>query len=159
MPCEEPVHFHFPLFLEDPFPGDDLHDLVALIQSGFQTHSNSGSETTPSGLPSNSTSGSDTTRSVYSVEERKRRRMDSNRASARRSRWRKKQQLEELTNQMNQLQLENRELKNQLCLISHQYRAAQLDSARLMAESIDLQQKLANLNQILVNMQLQSSLH
>ncbi|CDP01018.1 unnamed protein product [Coffea canephora] len=159
MSCEEPVHFHFPPVLEDPFTCSDLHDLVSLIQSGFPTHANSGSETTRNGMPSNSTSGSETNRSVYSVEERKRRRMISNRDSARRSRLRKKKQLEELTNQMNQLKLENTELKNQLCLVSHQYRAVQMDSTRLMAESIDLRQKLANLNQILVNMQLPSSLH
>ncbi|KAL3514366.1 hypothetical protein ACH5RR_027083 [Cinchona calisaya] len=155
--CEEPVHFQLPPVLEDPYTSSDLHELLSLIQSDFPIHSASRSEITQNGLPSNSTSGSETTRSVYSVEERKRRRMISNRESAKRSRWRKKKQVEDLTNQMNQLKLENRELKNRLCLVTDQCHALQRDSTWLMAQSINLQQKLAGLNQILVNMQLQQS--
>ncbi|KAL3505042.1 hypothetical protein ACH5RR_034883 [Cinchona calisaya] len=153
---EEPDQCQLAPVREDAFTSSELHEILSsLVQSGFPTHSTSGSETTQNGLPSNSTSGSETTRSVYSTEESKSRRMISNRESAKRSRWRKKKQLEDMTNQLNQLILDNIGLKNQLCLVTQNYQAVQRDSTRLLAEYIDLQQKLAGLQQVLVNMQLQ----
>lgn len=158
MSLEEPVYSQLTPVLENPFTNNELQELWTLILSGFPTNSPSCSETSKNGLfPAHAHStSSETTRSVYSVEERKRRRRISNCESARRSRWRKKKQLEDLTNEMDRLKQENRELKNQLCVLRHQYHAVQRDSIRLMAESNDLQHKLAGcLHQISANMQLQ----
>lgn len=142
MCSEDPVHFEFPPVLEDILNSSEIHELLSSYQLEFPTHSTSSSETTQTG------------RLVYSVEERKRRRMISNRESARRSRWRKKRQLEDLTNQVNRLRLENRELKNRLCIVLHEYEAIQRETVPLLAESIVLRQKLAGLRQILAAMQL-----
>lgn len=140
MSTENPVHYPLPI-LEHTLTPNEIHDLFSLLQSQPSIHS---------------TSSSETNRSIYSVEERKRRRMISNRESARRSRWRKKQHLENLTNEANRLNLENRELKNRLCMIAHDCHLVQRDSNRLLSESIYLQHKLTGLNQILAStMQLQ----
>lgn len=164
MSLEEEVYGQLTPVLENPFSSNELQELWTSILSGFPTNSPSCSETSKNGLfPSHfrnelvfCNGSSETTRSVYSVEERKRRRRISNCESARRSRWRKKKQLEDLTNEMDRLKQENRELKNQLCVLRHQYHAVQRDSIRLMAESNDLQHKLAGcLHQISANMQLQ----
>ncbi|GAA0169302.1 hypothetical protein LIER_23820 [Lithospermum erythrorhizon] len=127
---EVPVPSHLPCF-EEAFSPDEIQELLSIIQTDFPVQSTSGS--------------SETNRSVYSFEERKRRRMISNRESARRSRWRKKRQLEDLTNEANRLKVQNRELKNRLSLISYEYFMVQRDSSRLFAESIELKQKLAGL--------------
>ncbi|KAG9143672.1 hypothetical protein Leryth_017170 [Lithospermum erythrorhizon] len=130
---EVPVPSHFPCF-EEAFSPDEIQELLSIIQTDFPVQSTSGSSET----------------------NRKRRRMISNRESARRSRWRKKRQLEDLTNEANRLKVQNRELKNRLSLISYEYFMVQRDSSRLFAESIELKQKLAGLGlyQILSAMQL-----
>ncbi|KAL6995315.1 hypothetical protein U1Q18_005453 [Sarracenia purpurea var. burkii] len=130
---EEPVRFEFPVFDCTAMPGDFFEP----------------------GLPTNSTSSSETSRTIHCVEERKQRRMLSNRESARRSRWRKKRHLENLTNEVNRLRLEKRELKNRLCMVSHEYLVAQTETNRLQTESLQLQQRLSGLCQILDTMQLQ----
>ncbi|KOM48921.1 hypothetical protein LR48_Vigan07g262500 [Vigna angularis] len=91
-------------------------------------------------------------RVVRSTHERKLRRMQSNRDSARRSRWRKKRHLENLTNQANRLRMENRELKNRLCLTMHQNLLLSLENERLRSESVTLMATLSNLYQILATM-------
>ncbi|XP_059636911.1 basic leucine zipper 4-like [Cornus florida] len=134
---EEPVHFQVPVF-EGGFTADEVQELLSLFQSGQSA---------------NSISGSDTNRSVYSVEERKRRRMISNRESARRSRLRKKRHLENLADEVKRLRIENRELKNRLCLVSQHYHLMQRETDRLQTESFHLQLGLAGLCQILATMQ------
>lgn len=133
MSSENPVHYQLPV-LEDSITPTEIHELFSLLQSEPTIHS---------------TSSSETNRSVYSIEERKRRRMVSNRESARRSRWRKKKHLEDITNEVNRLKLENRELKNLLCVLTHDCHLVQRDSNRLLTESICLQHKLTGLHQIL----------
>ncbi|KAL7245422.1 hypothetical protein ACSBR2_000703 [Camellia fascicularis] len=139
MCSDEPVQFHFPIF-DGTLTPTEIHQLLSIFESNSPVNSRSGSET---GL------------TVYSVEERKRRRMISNRESARRCRWKKKRHLEDLTNQVNRLRLENRVLKNRFCLVSHHCLVAQRESDRLQTESLLLQQRLSGLYQILVAMQLQ----
>nr|BCT36643.1 hypothetical protein [Nicotiana tabacum] len=139
MMFEEPVHYHLPV-LEDVLSPSDIHEILSFLHTE---------------LPVQSTSGSETTRSVFSLEERKRRRKVSNRESARRSRFRKKKHLDNLTDQVDQLKVENRELKNRLYVATHQCQAAQSETDRLILESFVLQQKLASLCQILYPMQLQ----
>ncbi|KAK4434334.1 Basic leucine zipper 4 [Sesamum alatum] len=135
MSTENPVHYPLPV-LEHALTPNEINDLFSMLQS----------------QPSiNSTSSSETNRSLYSLEERKRRRMISNRESARRSRWRKKKHIENLTSEANRLNIENRELKNRLCMMAHDCHLVQRDSNRLLCESIYLQQKLTGLNQILAS--------
>ncbi|KAL2242150.1 UNVERIFIED_CONTAM: Basic leucine zipper 4 [Sesamum indicum] len=135
MSTANPVHYPLPV-LEHSLSPNEINDLFSMIQSQPSIHS---------------TSSSETNRSLYSLEERKRRRMVSNRESARRSRWRKKKHLENLTSEANRLNKENRELKNRLCMIAHDCHLVQRDSNRLLCESFYLQQKLSGLNQMLAS--------
>ncbi|KAK2977687.1 hypothetical protein RJ640_006027 [Escallonia rubra] len=122
---QEPVHYQF--------TADEVNDLLSLVTSG-------------------STSGSDMSRSVYTSEERRVRRMVSNRESARRSRQRKKRHLENLSKQMDRLRLENRELKNRVGFFAYGLHAVECENERLRFESLDLQIKLSTLHQTLVTM-------
>lgn len=135
---EDPVHYHLPV-LEDILSPSDIHEILSLLQNE---------------LPVQSTSGSETNRSVFSLEEKKWRRKKSNRESARRSRFRKKKHLDNMTEQVNRLKVENRQLKNRLCIATHHCQAAQSETNRLILEKIVLQQRLAGLCQILNPMQL-----
>lgn len=134
MSAENPVLFQFPVQEDNNIMSpSEIHQILSFFQEP----------------PLHSTSGSETNRTVYSTEERKRRRMISNRESARRSRWRKKQMYEDLTNDVNRLKLENRELKNRLGFLTNDCHTVQRDSNRLLSESIYLQHKLRGLHQIL----------
>ncbi|XP_058081318.1 basic leucine zipper 4-like [Magnolia sinica] len=110
----------------------------------------------PSPNPAGSNSGSDEANRVPSpADERKRRRMISNRESARRSRMRKQRHLEDLRNQVNRLRAENREASNRLGLVLHHYHAFRRENDRLLAESAGLRQRLLDIHRILVFRQLQ----
>ncbi|QCD99052.1 extracellular signal-regulated kinase 1/2 [Vigna unguiculata] len=102
--------------------------------------------------PTPESGSQESNRAVRSTHERKLRRMQSNRESARRSRWRKKRHLENLTNQANRLRMENRELKNRLCLTMHQNLLLSVENERLRSESVTLMATLSNLYQILATM-------
>ncbi|KAL1353587.1 hypothetical protein HN51_017505 [Arachis hypogaea] len=91
-------------------------------------------------------------RAVYSTHERKIRRKQSNRESARRSRWRKKRHLENLTNQLNRLKAENRELKNRLGLATQHNMLLSFENEHLKFESTNLRAKLLDAYQILGTM-------
>jgi hypothetical protein len=96
--------------------------------------------------PSSPGSGSQgSSRAVYSTRERKIRRMQSNRESARRSRWRKKRHVENLTNDLNRLRMENRELKNQLGLTMQYNLILSTENERLRSESMSLMATLLDL--------------
>ncbi|KAK6792655.1 hypothetical protein RDI58_011736 [Solanum bulbocastanum] len=139
MMFEDPVHYHLPV-LEDVFYSpSDFNDLFSLLETEF---------------PVQSTSGSETNRLVFSLEERKRRRKISNRESARRSRLRKKNYLENVTEQVDRLKAKNRDLKNRLCVVAHRCQAAQSETDRLRLESFVLQQYLVKLHERLNSMQL-----
>ncbi|KAE8726467.1 hypothetical protein F3Y22_tig00006753pilonHSYRG00039 [Hibiscus syriacus] len=86
--------------------------------------------------PSQSTGSlNETNQSVPIIDERKRRRMISNRDSARRSRMRKRNQLEKLTNEVKQLQIQNQELYNRLKSVSDQNHCLRIDNDRVRFES------------------------
>ncbi|XP_052202994.1 basic leucine zipper 4-like [Diospyros lotus] len=138
---QEPALFHFQFPLSEvTFTPTEIHELLSLFDSDF---------------PANSASGSEAARRVYSDEERKRRRTISNRESAKRSRWRKKKHLENLTGQVNRMRTENRELKNRLCLALQQCHIAQRETEQLQTERFLLQQRLSYLCQNLLSMHLQ----
>ncbi|XVF59225.1 hypothetical protein PTKIN_Ptkin07bG0258600 [Pterospermum kingtungense] len=104
----------------------------------------------------NSNSGSDEPNQPVSIiDERKRRRMISNRESARRSRMRKQKHLENLRNQVNRLRVENRELTNRLRFVLYHCHRVRTDNDRLRSEYSMLQQKLSDIHQILLFKQLQ----
>ncbi|KAJ1381763.1 Basic-leucine zipper domain [Sesbania bispinosa] len=89
------------------------------------------------------------------MDERKRRRMISNRESARRSRMRKQRHLENLRNQVNLFRIENRELNNGLQFLLHHCNRLRTENDWLRSERTMLYQKLSNITQILVFQQLQ----
>ncbi|KAK3231195.1 hypothetical protein Dsin_003076 [Dipteronia sinensis] len=120
---------------------DEIEELLSMFETGDDTSSvitspNSSSEGLNRGV-------------VYSVDEKKKRRMLSNRESARRSRWRKKRHLENVTEQVKQLKVENRELKNQNSFILNKCHLVWTENERLMSEYVALCARLSHLCQIL----------
>ncbi|XP_059282333.1 bZIP transcription factor 11-like [Lycium ferocissimum] len=93
------------------------------------------------------------------INERKRKRMISNRDSARRSRMRKQKHLENMRSQANQLKVENRDLSNRVHLVTGHCQLVQRNNEMLRTESILLQQRLENIRQILLARQLQQQLY
>ena len=117
--------------------------------------SSSGSDE-PNQTPAEEKPGSDdSNRDVSVMDERKRRRMLSNRESARRSRMRKQRHLENLRNQMNQFRVQNRELNNRLQLLLHHCNSVRTENDWLRSERTLLRQKLSYISQILFLQQLQ----
>ncbi|CAI9111240.1 OLC1v1011417C1 [Oldenlandia corymbosa var. corymbosa] len=162
-----------------PFPQQDDQPIFSpLEQPQEPVISNSGSDTgleNSSPLAVDSVSGSDdpgqntgntSTNCAGSdppvesavVDERKRRRMLSNRESARRSRMRKQKHLENLRNQVNRLKVGNRELMNRLRVVTHHFDLVRSDNERLRSESIILRRRLWDMRQVLLVRQLQHQL-
>ncbi|XP_052195460.1 bZIP transcription factor 44-like [Diospyros lotus] len=99
----------------------------------------------------NSGCGSDEPNRKASVQdERKRRRMISNRESARRSRMRKQKQLENLRNHVSRLRITNRELMNRLRIVTQHCHLVRIDNERLSSESAMLREKLWAVRQVLL---------
>lgn len=88
------------------------------------------------------------------AEQRKLRRMISNRESARRSRMRKQRHLEDLRCHVSRLQTLNRELANRVGLVSHQTMLVRSDNDRLRSESRILVNRLSEIRRILMARQL-----
>lgn len=84
-------------------------------------------------------------------EERRRRRMISNRESARRSRMRKQRYLEELRAEVNRLRSENRALENRFGALVHCCLLFRRDNDRLQSESAALNRRLSRLRRILLH--------
>lgn len=149
---EEEVQFQYPVF-ETGLTTTEMEELLSLFQPGNSGSPNSCSEEySQSQSQSQSHSHSHSDRAIYSVDERKYRRMLSNRESARRSRWRKKRHLENLSSQVNRLRLENRNLKNRLGLVARQCHVAWTENDRLRSESFALWARLSDLCWILQTM-------
>ncbi|WVZ18394.1 hypothetical protein V8G54_005716 [Vigna mungo] len=114
----------------------DIEDLFSLINKSIDR-------------PSLGSGSQGSNRTVYSSEERKLRRMQSNRESARRSRFRKKKHLENLTSQLKRLRIQNRFLKNRLASTMHQHLLLSLHNDHLKSEAIALMATLSDLCGIL----------
>ncbi|KAL4568796.1 hypothetical protein LXL04_024412 [Taraxacum kok-saghyz] len=84
------------------------------------------------------------------MDERKKRRMISNRESARRSRMRKQKHLENLRNQLNRLKTNNREVANRLRVVNLHGKLVREENRRLRSESMMLQQKLSDIRRQLL---------
>lgn len=81
-------------------------------------------------------------------DECKRRRMASNRESARRSRIRKQQYLENLRDEVNRLRIVNRELANQLQVTSHQTHLLRTENDQLLSQFTLLRRTLIEMKHI-----------
>ncbi|CAO2833908.1 unnamed protein product [Amaranthus hypochondriacus] len=127
---EEPVHYK-------PTSFDDLNDIISFFQdNNLQSGSSDSIQQTQC-----------VSRSCYYNEEneRKIRRMLSNRLSARRSRLRKKKHLENMKVELNRLKVLNRDLKNRLNLFTYHRYIVSKENERLCCELILLKQKLCHL--------------
>ncbi|CAL9118350.1 unnamed protein product [Musa textilis] len=84
------------------------------------------------------------------MNQRKQKRMVSNRESARRSRMRKQKHLEDLTAEVRQLRKEKSQILTALSITTQQYAAMEAQNAVLRAQTMELGATLQSLNQILV---------
>lgn len=99
----------------------------------------------PSCLSSNSTSDEADELNLNIIDERKQRRMISNRESARRSRMRKQKHLDELWSQVVRLRTENHNLHDKLNHVSESHDRVVQENARLKEEASDLRQMIADM--------------
>lgn len=83
------------------------------------------------------------------MDQRKRKRMQSNRESARRSRMRKQKHLDELMAQVAQLRKENELILTTYKLTTQQYIAIEAENSVLRTQMIELSSRLQSLNEIL----------
>lgn len=93
-------------------------------------------------------SGSDDPRSD-AMDDRKRKRMQSNRESARRSRMKKQKQLEDLTNEISRLQSANTQLVQNIKEKEEAYNEIESDNTVLRAQTMELFERLRFLYSIL----------
>ncbi|XP_062144698.1 bZIP transcription factor 11-like [Alnus glutinosa] len=86
---------------------------------------------------------------VVVVDQRKRKRMLSNRESARRSRMRKQNHLDDLTAQARQLAKENNQILTSMNMASQLYLNIEAENSILRAQMAELSQRLESLNGII----------
>jgi chromosome segregation ATPase len=86
------------------------------------------------------------------LEQRKRRRMDSNRESARRSRMRKRKQLEELTAEVDRLKAGRNTAVMALATVNQHVMAIEADNCVLRTQIGELSSRFQALNEIIANM-------
>ncbi|KAH8489066.1 hypothetical protein Peur_059332 [Populus x canadensis] len=94
-------------------------------------------------------SGSDSDPRYANVDERKRKRMISNRDSARRSRTRKQKQMEDLVNEVSKLQNENNKLMQGIYAAQQRYMEMESANNVLRAQAVELTERLWSLNSVL----------
>ncbi|KAL1823363.1 hypothetical protein ACET3Z_010141 [Daucus carota] len=82
------------------------------------------------------------------MDERKRKRMQSNRESARRSRLRKQQLLDELSGQVSQLKKENERILTKANITTQHFMNLESENLVLRAQMDELSQRLESLNDI-----------
>lgn len=83
------------------------------------------------------------------MDERKRKRMQSNRESARRSRMRKQQHLDEMMAQSAQLKEENGQIQGKINATTQHFMAIEAENSVLRAQMMELSHRLQSLNDIL----------
>ncbi|KAL9227634.1 hypothetical protein vseg_003302 [Gypsophila vaccaria] len=94
-------------------------------------------------------SGSDSDPKYANMDDRKRKRMLSNRESARRSRMRKQQHLEELIVQASKYQTENAQVSQRIDTVSQLYVGVASENNVLRAQIMELSDQLRSLNSVL----------
>ncbi|KAF8407912.1 hypothetical protein HHK36_007050 [Tetracentron sinense] len=100
-----------------------------------------------SSFSNNSTSDEADEHQQSVIDERKQRRMISNRESARRSRMRKQKQLDELWSQASWLRTENHQLVDKLNHVSESHN-------QVLQENVQLKEEVSGLRHLLTNLQL-----
>uniref|UniRef100_D6MKP3 Transcription factor n=1 Tax=Lycoris longituba TaxID=272140 RepID=D6MKP3_9ASPA len=80
---------------------------------------------------------------------RKRKRMQSNRESARRSRQRKQKHLDDLNAQVSQLRKENGQIVTALNITTQHYLGVEAENSVLRTQMMELRNRLESLNEIL----------
>ncbi|KAJ8767120.1 hypothetical protein K2173_013517 [Erythroxylum novogranatense] len=83
------------------------------------------------------------------MDQRKRKRMISNRESARRSRMRKQKHLDDLMDQVAELRKENHKIVTSVNLTSQHYLTVEADNSILRAQVSELSHRLESLNEII----------
>ncbi|KAI4341657.1 hypothetical protein MLD38_026353 [Melastoma candidum] len=83
------------------------------------------------------------------IEERKRKRMESNRESARRSRLRKQKQLDDLLGQVSHLECANKQLVDTIDAVQRKYSVVEADNSILRVQIAELTGRLQSLNSVL----------
>ncbi|GJZ62716.1 bZIP transcription factor 11-like protein [Tanacetum coccineum] len=86
------------------------------------------------------------------MDERKKKRMLSNRESARRSRKRKQQHLDDLTAQVSQLRKENNQIISSVSITTQHYVSVEAENSVLRAQVTELSNRLQSLNEIIAFM-------
>ncbi|MQM23873.1 hypothetical protein Taro_056944 [Colocasia esculenta] len=122
-------------------PLQDSHRSMA-SSSGSGASSGSTTQLTNSGSEWN----------LHVMDQRKRKRMLSNRESARRSRLRKEKHLDDLTAQVTQLRKENNQVLTSYNLTTQQYLAVESENSVLRTQIMELGNRLQSLNEILQHM-------
>ncbi|XP_073308720.1 bZIP transcription factor 44-like [Primulina huaijiensis] len=103
---------------------------ISSISSGFQN------------------SGSEENLQLLLLDQRRRKRMISNRESARRSRLRKQKRLDELMAQVSELRKENRQILTRLNVTTQHYMNVEAENAVIRAQAAELSHRLQSLNEI-----------
>lgn len=83
------------------------------------------------------------------IDQKKRKRMESNRESARRSRLRKQKQLEDLVGQVTHLSEDNKQVLNKINVTTEHTIKVEAENSILKAQVMELSQRLQSLNEIL----------
>ncbi|XP_057750980.1 bZIP transcription factor 44-like [Arachis stenosperma] len=98
---------------------------------------------------SGSGSGSEGDPQQHIMDQRKRKRMQSNRESARRSRMRKQQHLDSLISQTDELKKENSQISTSIGITTELYLNIESENAILRAQMAELSNRLHSLNDII----------
>lgn len=97
-----------------------------------------------------SSTGTNSSQSIEdAMDERKRKRMISNRESARRSRQRKQSHLDELNAQVSKLRRENGQIIDVLKVTTQHYLTVEAENTVLKTQMMELTSRLNSLNEIL----------
>ncbi|XVF32890.1 hypothetical protein REPUB_Repub17cG0122000 [Reevesia pubescens] len=94
-------------------------------------------------------SSSDSDPRYANIDEKKRKRMLSNRESARRSRMRKQKELGDLVNEVSTLQKENGQLSESINVTIQRYIEMESSNNVLRAQAMELTERLRSLNSVL----------
>ncbi|XP_019168656.1 PREDICTED: bZIP transcription factor 53-like [Ipomoea nil] len=98
-----------------------------------------------------SSSGSENDQRYAGIDEKKRKRMISNRESARRSRMKKQKRVEELTLEVGRLQAANSAIVGRIDDISKKYEVMAIEKSVLKAQEVELSERLKYLNDVMKN--------
>ncbi|KAK4774283.1 hypothetical protein SAY86_009218 [Trapa natans] len=111
--------------------------------------SSSGTSSGAMALSTPQNSGSSEEELQAQMDQRKRKRMISNRDSARRSRMRKQKHLDDLVSQMSELRKENQQIIANLDIITQDYLRVAAENSILRAQADELTNRLQSLNEII----------